>query len=180
MSLEDALSPLSSSGQTETGDLRLRPGLRSRVAIVASGLFPSPSARLRTGAPHLRAVGLLGARLDRYVAEDWFVPLEAHGALAGDVCGYMVAFTGLGWSPRLTERLRLEALLQLGAGGGGNVHTGGGLLTRASVGASLLLTRELEAAVEAGPLIACEARTGAAGGRCNHRCSSSVRASIAR
>jgi hypothetical protein len=155
LTFDDALTFLSSpDGAHEREDLRFEPGLDARISIVANGYLPWPAARLRTGSPHTRTVGLLGARLDRYVAGDWFVPLEAHGALTGGVGGYMDVFSGIGWSPHLTRRLRFEALAQVGAGGGGNVHTGGGILVKASVGASLRLTRELEIAIEAGPLIA--------------------------
>ena len=60
------------------------------------------------------------------------------------VAGFAAVFAGLGVSlPVVGERLRLEAKGSIGAGGGGDVDTGGGLAWQALGGVRASLTRRL-------------------------------------
>jgi hypothetical protein len=115
--------------------------------------------RLRTDPE--RRIGLVGARVDRGWADApaagpfgtgarW--GLEAAAAASGDAAGYMEILGHAGWEAALDEAglLRAHVRAALGLGGGGAVPTGGGVIAKLAVGASVALSPGITTGLELG------------------------------
>ena len=124
---------------------------RVRTAPRYLTLDPDDGSRTEDGAPLRRRIEALGLGLDYFLGEHLFLPFEAYGAVDGGVGGFALAMAGLGVSiPVLSERLALEAKASLGAGGGGGVDAGGGLVVATAGGVHLGLTDQLGLEASAG------------------------------
>ncbi len=106
----------------------LEEGPRMRIAASASTFFPSASSERHGRGPHPGPMYLVGARLDRFLGNHFFIPLAADGAFGGGVAGYMDVLSGLGVSLPLFANVGVDVIALAGGGGGGAVDTGGGLL----------------------------------------------------
>jgi len=85
-------------------------------------------------------IGLIGAELDHYFTEHVFWYLKAVGAFKGNPNGYMDVFGGFGYQlPLRSLPIALVPQFGLGAGGGGNTDTGGGVLIQPQIGLELPL-----------------------------------------
>lgn len=121
------------------------------------------SYSLRGAGVRERRIGLVGARLEQRrsgapLGGDWHWGLETAGAAHGDAAGYMEILGSAGWDAPLTSggAFRAGARAALGLGGGGGVPTGGGVIGRVMLGASLELTPNLATGVEVGWLRAAD------------------------
>ncbi|MBA3847909.1 MAG: hypothetical protein H0X45_14870, partial [Planctomycetes bacterium] len=101
---------------------------RTRLALTASWWRPCgcDGPGLRSGDEIEDDLALVGVRLERFVAERVFIALVADGALGGGIAGYMDVFGGVGYEQELIGPLSLQIVALGGAGGGGDVDTGGG------------------------------------------------------
>lgn len=80
-------------------------------------------------------IGLVGFEFDHYFIDHTFWWLKASGAFSGIPHGYMDALAGLGYHWSLgSYGIALVSQLGVGAGGGGQVETGGGLLVNPQIG----------------------------------------------
>jgi hypothetical protein len=84
--------------------------------------------------------GLVGAEWRGHLQGPWFVMVDAGGAAHGQSNGYMEIMGGIGVRWPLSSSFALDAGVLAGAGGGGAVDTGGGLLVAARAGAALQVT----------------------------------------
>ncbi len=114
---------------------------QSRVGPAFMSYLPPSSSRNRSGGALASHIDLVGVSYQRAIDDNFFLPLEAYGAFSGNVSGYMAVMTGLGWRQELTERWWFDAEMLVGAGGGGDVDTGGGLLLQPMAGIGARLTR---------------------------------------
>ena len=71
---------------------------------------------------------LIGSRIDWLLDEHVFLSGTAAAAYAGGAGGYASGQFGLGWTQSLFRRIHGDAEVLVGAGGGGGVDVGGGLL----------------------------------------------------
>ena len=83
-------------------------------------------------------------------SRSWYGILQAAGAGAGDSTGYMELFGGGGYRYRLGDNLSLGLQGAIGAGGGGRVDTGGGLMYRVDAVADVRVLDRLHLSVRAG------------------------------
>ena len=121
-----------------------------RVLTVAGGYFPRAAASLG-GQPLSSQIGYLGVRAERQLGAASYAALEAGAALGGGASGYAELLGSLGARTSVfDERLMFGARVALGMGGGGGVPVGGGLLAKASVDASVRLSRDVGLQLEAG------------------------------
>lgn len=98
-------------------------------------------------------IGLVGAELDHYVTEKLFWSLKASGAFRGIPNGYMDVLGGLGYRWGIGQYgFALVPQLNLGAGGGGNVDTGGGVLMQPQLGVQWPITSHFAARLSGGYL----------------------------
>lgn len=96
-------------------------------------------------------VGLVGAELDHYFTNRVFWYLKGAGAFHGIPNGYMDIIAGLGyhWSCSPND-IAFVPQLGVGAGGGGNVDTGGGILIQPQLGVEVPITSNFAARVSGG------------------------------
>lgn len=86
-------------------------------------------------------IGLVGAELDHYMTENVFWSVKTSGAYRGIPNGYMDVLGGVGYHWSIgPHRIALVPQFNLGAGGGGNVDTGGGVLIQPQLGIEIPLT----------------------------------------
>lgn len=80
-------------------------------------------------------IGLIGAELDHYITDNTFWWVKTSGAYAGVPNGYMDILGGFGyhWTP-FSSGIAIVPQMGVGAGGGGNVDTGGGVLVQPQIG----------------------------------------------
>ena len=101
-----------------------------------------PSELRRVSGGRLRSdLQTTGFGVDYFLGRHVYVPIEAHAATGGGVSGFGMALTGFGFSLPLgfRDRLSLELAGLAGAGGGGDVNTGGGFLWQARGGLKIPL-----------------------------------------
>lgn len=85
------------------------------------------------------AFQLLVLRADRLLGHGLYLTGEAGSATAGGAGGFSQGLVGAGWESPPLARLRLFAEGALGAGGGGGIPSGGGLLAALRAGGRLAL-----------------------------------------
>jgi len=122
-----------------------------RVQFVG-GAYRTPAGKLlRDGAPLPRTISTLGMRAEQAWAKNGFWGVEANRAARGGVGGYAEVLGTAGVEDEIVrDALTLGARVALGAGGGGGVSTGGGLLAKAGVYGVVRLTNELGISLEGG------------------------------
>jgi hypothetical protein len=123
------------------------------LALVTRHLQVSPAVATDTGGAQ-GDFTLLGVEWRTQLNRAWYAKLETEGAAGGSSAGYMQILAGGGYRIPLMGNLFANADLSLGAGGGGGVDSGGGLLFDAAVGVEYFLTRHLFANLSAGYLSA--------------------------
>lgn len=98
-------------------------------------------------------IGIVGAELDHYMTDRIFWWAQAGGAFHGIPNGFMDVLGGLGYRlPLNNYGFALMPQLGIGAGGGGTVDTGGGILVSPQLGVQWPLNKSLAARVSGGYL----------------------------
>ena len=85
-------------------------------------------------------------------SRSWYGVFQAAGAGAGKSTGYMELFGGAGYRLQLSDYLSLGLQGAIGAGGGGRVDTGGGLMYRTDAVADVRVMDRLHLSVRAGKI----------------------------
>ncbi len=129
-----------------------RPGLGfDRVQAVVGAYRPKAGALRASGGQLPPTIGYVGLRAEQSWGRYTYWGLEANGAASGGVAGYAEYLATVGAeTPMFTEDVHVGARLALGAGGGGDIDVGGGLLGKASVYAALRVSRRFGIALEGG------------------------------
>lgn len=84
---------------------------------------------------------LVGFEYGGYLNKNTFVFIQTSGAMAGDAGGYMEVLSGLGYKYNFKNTpISADARFEIGAAGGGQVDTGGGLVTKIKTGLSYDIT----------------------------------------
>ncbi len=122
-----------------------------RVDATLTREKPFHHSRLTSGAPMTQAIGLVGLRAEHTIDGPLWAGIETAGAATGGVAGYaeVLGTAGLRF-PVIDDRLSIGVRGSAGLGGGGAIDTGGGLLLKGAVGATLRVTDTLGLGVEAG------------------------------
>jgi hypothetical protein len=131
--------------------LRLEP---TEVTMVLRQYAPAAGSLDTSGLPLASTSHLFGASLRLYRGESmprWFTSKEIAGSAGGDTDGYAEILAGIGYQSRLwSNKSFWESTLAIGAGGGGTVDTGGGLILRGELGAGYHFTPAFLARISAG------------------------------
>ena len=125
-----------------------------RIDLMLTEVHPRDTRHLSSGQPLTQTIGLVGMRAENTVGGGpLWVGLEASGAAKGGVAGYaeVLGTGGLHWAAA-GDRLSLDLRGSVGAGGGGDIDTGGGLLLKGAAGATLRITDTLGVSLEGGLL----------------------------
>ncbi len=122
-----------------------------RFLAVAGVYAPRGGSLGVSGAPLPAHIGYVGARAEAQLLPALYIGLEANGAASGGVDGYAEILGTLGSGFELGDAgVRLGGRVALGMSGGGDMPTGGGLLTKAAADLSVPLSRDLSLGVELG------------------------------
>jgi hypothetical protein len=123
-----------------------------RVTPLFTRLDTSSSKR-RSGGKLTDDIGLVGAELAYFADDNWYFPLQVHGAIDGNVDGFAAGLAGIGAEfGGLGGEMHVGGKLLAGSGGGGDVDTGGGLLWGAQVDVRGNVAMGLEATLGIGLL----------------------------
>ena len=150
-----------------TNDFRFVPAARLDETVVSAGraglgfdrlqfvggAYRTPAGKLLLdGRPLPRSIGLLGVRAEQAWGSNAFWGIEAsRAARGGGVGGYAEVLGTVGLEREIVrDGLTVGGRIAMGAGGGGNISTGGGLLAKASVYGIVRLGNELGVSLEAG------------------------------
>jgi len=106
---------------------------RRGLSINQWSYYPCANTRNTSGDVTTTPMRLLGFSLDLEHTQNHYRSLQTAGALAGSADGYAEVLWGNSWRYEITGSLSWHVALALGAGGGGSVATGGGLLGRATI-----------------------------------------------
>ncbi|MCI0345589.1 MAG: hypothetical protein L0221_09130, partial [Chloroflexi bacterium] len=141
---------------------------RIRITPTLTRMAPSSSSEKTDGTPHEDDIDLAGVELDYFLGEKLYLPFEVNAAVGGGVGGFLTAMTGLGMSwPVGLPGLSVDGKLLIGAGGGGDVASGGGFLWSAHAGLAWAFVRDVSVQLLGGYLSApdgdFEGATAAAG-----------------
>ncbi|MEA3522827.1 MAG: hypothetical protein U9R50_07610, partial [Campylobacterota bacterium] len=127
--------------------------VNSKDYIVMTYQLYSPKEKtLKTDKTPLdETIKLLGIEYGTDISKDFIAYLEAAGAMGGDSTGYMEVLGGVGYTTDIISRdTALQVKVSLGSAGGGQVDTGGGLVSKASINFNLNPIKNLNTGVGAG------------------------------
>ncbi|MDD2789761.1 MAG: hypothetical protein PHU40_03730 [Sulfurimonas sp.] len=111
--------------------------------------FPKSGTLTRNGAELNKNINLAGIEYGKNISEHTIAYIESAGATGG-ATGYMEVLGGLGYKQDITESTNLIAKLSLGGAGGGEVDTGGGTVTKASLNLNYSPTKKITTGIGAG------------------------------
>jgi len=122
-----------------------------RILAVAGAYRPGAGTLGNSGAELNSQIGFVGARAEKFYTPNIYAGVEATGAASGGASGYaeFLGTAGLEWQ-LVPDRFTVGGRLALGMGGGGDIPTGGGLLGKAALDATLRLSRSLSLNLEGG------------------------------
>ena len=135
------------SGWTESpasngaGGSRTVPSQRKEFSLVALDYQIPGSVRKVDGSAQPSSLQLLGAQWTSYLDPNWFLTVEAAGAMGGNNNGYMQILAGGGYRFPITQSTAVKLWAVTGTGGGGGVDTGGGFLVAGGLSLSQELSR---------------------------------------
>jgi|GEM_PF-1278618 hypothetical protein len=122
------------------------------LAVLGQAYFQSSGTKDTAGQKQDGTIGLLGIEGGHFFTPHWYASIQAAGALSGITNGYMDVLAGPGYRFDYGRYLSFTAQLNLGAGGGGKVDTGGGFLVEPNVGVIYRFTPHWGAWLTAGYL----------------------------
>jgi len=112
------------------------------------------SDTLTTNPTHKDNIQLTGVKLDWFLTDKLYVSGQALAAYAGQAGGYAAGMFGLGYVQPLGLGFNAIAEVDIGAGAGGAINTGGGAITQPMAGFSYQLTENLAFSAMAGKILA--------------------------
>lgn len=111
--------------------------------------FPSSGSKTRSGKALEDNINLVGIEYGANISKNVIAYFESAGAMRG-ATGYMEVLGGLGYEQDLISNTKLQAKLSLGGAGGGDVDTGGGAVTKASLKLAYSPIKKITTGVEGG------------------------------
>ncbi len=134
LALEHRFKVYTSSDPIGVPGLYHLPGLarQERCFYVTMGRYVVPShMRGRSGRLLATNLDIIGVKLVNSHGHGDFVELETGGAYGGNIDGFAQLFAGYGKSVTISPGFMLGATASMGAAGGGDVPTGGGMMAKA-------------------------------------------------
>ncbi len=112
--------------------------------------FPADDMFTRkSGTPLEKDITLVGIEYGTNISNNFIAFFESAGAMKG-ATGYMEVLGGVGYKADITKNTNLQAKLSLGGAGGGEVDTGGGAVTKASLNINFSPTKNITTGIGAG------------------------------
>ncbi len=145
--------PASASGaqvleanQFDFGNVRRR----RAFAFQALMYLPNDGQTGRSRRLMMDRIDVIGIRWYQYWLKNWWLEFETGGALGGRADGFAQVLGGVSYRENIDRLLSLTVTGLLGAAGGGDVDTGGGLIYRLMVGAAYHFTERWTSGFEFG------------------------------
>lgn len=151
---QGALLDLESLSDVKPPDTQFLHFSHSYFSLIQEDYFQQKGTRGTDGRINDGTLKLLGFEFGHYWNSHWFWSVKTAGAFHGSKHGYMDAFWGLGYGQRLSSFLEALVQLNLGAGGGGNIETGGGFALNPIAGVNLFFTSSFAAQIAGGYITA--------------------------
>ncbi len=129
--------------------------------------IPNDGTKKVNGSALDENIGLIGIEYGAYVSGNILAYFESAGAFSGESTGYMEVLGGLGYSLPLAKSTNLQAKVSLGSAGGGQVNTGGGAVSKASLNLNYNPTKHINAGLALGTYHAFEGNFDATTARVN-------------
>jgi hypothetical protein len=98
-------------------------------------------------------IQLMGAKLDWFLTEKFYVSGQAIFAYKGKAGGYATGMFGLGYVQPIGLGINAIAEIDIGAGAGGSINTGGGAILEPMVGLSYDLTKDISLSAMGGKIL---------------------------
>jgi hypothetical protein len=112
------------------------------------------SDTLTNNPTHTDNIQLTGVKLDWYLTDKLYVSGQALAAYAGKAGGYAAGMFGLGYVQPIGLGFNAIAELDIGAGAGGAIQTGGGAILQPMAGLSYNFTKNVALSAMAGKIMA--------------------------
>jgi len=119
-------------------------------AFQALMYLPNDGQTGRSGRLMTDRIDVIGIRWYQYWLKNWWLEFETGGALGGSADGFAQVLGGVSYRRNIDRLLSLTATGLLGAAGGGDVDTGGGLIYRLMAGAAYHFTERWTSGFEFG------------------------------
>jgi len=133
---------------------------RNRIRVGVQRYDAAVSALRKSGVGE-DYVDLLSLKLDSFTGRRTFVTGQALGAFDGEAGGYAAGLLGAGYHYPLTARFFVEGELTFGAGGGGGLAAGDGLLIQPMFSFGGVVSSQLSVALQTGYIRAWDAELSA-------------------
>ncbi|RLA81169.1 MAG: hypothetical protein DRG78_09675 [Epsilonproteobacteria bacterium] len=122
---------------------------RDYIVATYQAYKPKEGVKTRSQTRLQDDVMLVGIEYGSYVSENFIAYFESAGAMKG-ATGYMEVLGGVAYSAKIIDSVNAQAKLSFGGAGGGEVDTGGGAVTKASLNLNILPTKALNIGLGAG------------------------------
>lgn len=149
------IAPYHDAGNWLTLTPKMRQALaRKYISLLGQVYWPSKKSIDTHGRPNAERTEFVGAEYGQFFSAYGFWFVNMTGAFHGRSNGYANGLIGAGLQLPLTTkgRLRLNAKLAIGSGGGGDIDTGGGLLLSPTLGLEYQISQHYALALSAGML----------------------------
>ncbi len=111
-----------------------------QISVQVMNYFPGRSVKGRDSRLHESMLSVLGIRVSQQMGKVFWGEFETAGGMSGGIDGFAQVLGGLSVKKALHRKVSLTSGWLLGAAGGGNVDTGGGMITRAYSGVEVVLS----------------------------------------
>lgn len=101
-------------------------------------------------------ISLLGAKLDWYLSDKFYISGQGFAAYDGGAGGYATGLFGLGYQQPLVADISLVVELTAGAAGGGSLATGSGMITEGMLGFMYDINKHLSIELMGGKIVATD------------------------
>ncbi len=120
------------------------------LALQGTAYLPARDHRGRSGKPLDRTMQVIGIRWRQHWRGRWWPGFETAGAWGGAIDGFAQVLGGLDFIQPLGRRWDVLLSARLGAAGGGDVDTGGGVIGRLAGGVQYVLDKAWSLQLEGG------------------------------
>jgi len=127
-----------------------------QVSMQVMNYYPGGSVKGRDLRLHQPVLGVLGIRVSQKMAKRLWGEFETAGAMRGGIDGFAQVLGGVSVKQSLNPILKLSGGWLLGAAGGGNVDTGGGVITRVYAGVEIAFHQRWSTYLQLGYLTALD------------------------
>ncbi|MDH5300489.1 MAG: hypothetical protein OEW58_03925 [Gammaproteobacteria bacterium] len=132
-------------------------GSSRTIYLQLMNYYPTYSQRGRSGKVLDQAIQVGGVRWRQDWLDDWLLDFETAGAFGGEVDGLAQVFAGTSWRWCRLSYFDCYATAMIGSAGGGDLHTGGGVLGRVLLGSEYAINKHWSVLVEGGQTSALQA-----------------------